>query len=138
MAAFQGYLLKLGGENGVVFPNEFIEFESYKATPNSRLDLDSKRDTTGKLHRKVLSHQATHLKFTLRETNLAEHNTILALIHNAMSDTDERKVVVQYWDDEWSRYKTETFYFPDMEFTIKAISGNDIYYGTLELELIEY
>lgn len=138
MATFQGYLLKLGGSSGTIFPNDFIVYDTYKVTPNSRLDLDSKRDQTGVLHRTVLKHQATHLKFTLREMNLAEHNVILDIIHNAMSNTDERKVVVQYWDDEWSKYKTGTFYFPDMEFSIKAIENRNIYYGELELELIEY
>ena len=136
--AFAGYLLKLGGASGTILPNNYIVFDTYKATPNSRLDLDSKRDTTGKLHRKVLSHQATHLKFTLREMNLTEHDALLTLLHSNMSNVDERKITVQYWDDEWSDYKTETFYLPDIEFTIKSITASNIYYGELELELIEY
>lgn len=136
--AFAGYLLKLGGASGTVFPNDLILFDTYKITPNSRLDLDSKRDSTGTLHRTVLSHTATHLKFSLREMDLAEHDAILAIIHNTMSSTQERKVTVQYWDDEWSDYKTGTFYWPDMEFTIRYIQENNIFYGELELELIEY
>ncbi len=136
---FQGFLIMLGGKDGEILPNEFIVYDTYVSTPNMRLDLDSKRDTSGHLHRNVLSHTVTEIDFTVPSLNNLKHDYLLDLIHRNMSDTHRKEIVLYYWDDENHDYKTGTFYVPDMKFKIRRIDEkkNLIEYNELELSFIE-
>ena len=137
---FQGFLIMLGGSEGEIFPNEFIVYDTYEATPNMRLDLDSKRDTTGHLHRNVLSHTATEIKFTVLSLDNLKHDYLLDLIHRNMSNEHTKTITLYYWDDEYHTYKTGTFYVPDLKFKIRSIDEkkNRIDYNELEVSFIEY
>ena len=76
--AFSGYLIKFTAANGTVteFPITYIRYETYKATPNQRMDLDPTRDTTGLLHRNALQQAA-------RESILAkEPDSLLPRLSN--------------------------------------------------------
>lgn len=136
---FQGFLIMLGGKDGEILPNEFIVYDTYVSTPNMRLDLDSKRDTLGHMHRNVLAHTVTEIDFTVPPLNNLKHNYLLDLIHRNMSDTHRKEIVLYYWDDENHDYKTGKFYVPDMKFKIRRIDEkkNLIEYDELELSFIE-
>ena len=61
--AYAGYLIKVGGADGTVFPMKYIRVETYKCTPNQRIDQGSDSDATGTLHRTVLPHTRTKIEF---------------------------------------------------------------------------
>ena len=61
--AFNGTLLKIGGD---VFPMEWIEYDTYKVTPNRRQDVNPFRNANGVLQRNVVDHAPTTIDFNLR------------------------------------------------------------------------
>lgn len=135
--AFSGYLLKLGaGETE--FPLKYIRYETYSASPDQRLDLDSTRNTTGYLFRTVLAHTATKITFNMPMMNNTDMQAALAYFKNAFSDSQARTIQVKYYDEWTDDYKTGTFYMPDINFTIRQIDGNTINYGETKVTFIEY
>ena len=54
------------------------------------------------------------------------------------SDAQERKITLEYWNNETFEYLTSDFYRPDINFTIKKITENDIIYNEFEISLVEY
>lgn len=135
--AFTGYLIALGvGETQ--FPLKYMRYETYEVTPDQRLDLDSTRDTTGVLHRTVLSHTATKIVFNMPSMNNTELQKALAYFNNAFSDAQARTITVKYYDEWTNGYKSGTFYMPDIQFHIRNIDGNTINYGETKITFIEY
>ena len=139
MGAYAGYLIRLGGVNGTILPPEFIRYDSFEVEPDQRMDLDSSRDLRGVLHRNVLAHTATRIDFTVPHLNKEGHDTLLKMLHDNMSNTHSKTITLQYWDDEWSTYKTGKFYMPDLKFKIRSIDNNfGILYDECKLTFIEY
>jgi len=138
--AFAGYLIKLGGENGVILPNEYIRYDTYEVEPAQRLDLDSTRDLTGLLHRNVLKHTATRIDFTVPHMDLYQHNYLLDLLRNNMLDKHAKKIRLKYWNDEIHDYREGTFYVPDLKFKIRHIDPDNItmLYDEFKMTFIEY
>ena len=136
---FMGYLIRLGGKDGEILPNEFIRYNTYEVEPDQRLDLDSTRDLTGVMHRNVLAHTATRIDFTTPHMDKLHHDYLLDLLHRNMSDTHAKKITLYYWDDEWHQYRTGTFYVPDIKFKIRQLDAyGNINYGETKLSFIEY
>lgn len=133
--AFNGTLLKL---NGTTFPLEYIKFETYNITPNQRMDLDSYRDLTGVLHRQVLSHTATKIEFQTPYMTEEKLNTMLSIINSALSNFNERKVTVEYYDVETNSHKSGSFYMPDISYTMYNVVGTKIIYNPIRIAFIEY
>ena len=140
--AFNGYLIKLGGSTGVELPMKYIKYETYKITPNQRLDLDTTRDTTGMLHRNVLSHTAMKVEFETIPMDNYNVAALMTLLRNSFSDNQARKVTLDYYDVETDSYKTGTFYMPDIQWTIRNVDLTGdfgvINYNGARLAFIEY
>ena len=138
--AFSGYLIKLGGSSGTELPMKFIAVESYNATPNQRMESKANRAVTGLLHRTTVEHTATKIEFeTPHMTNLdrAELNGLLAA---NWSNSLERKITINYYDEETDTYKNGDFYMPDVKYTIDHIdlTTNLVYYKPTRYAFIEY
>lgn len=139
--AYNGYLIRLGGANGTIFPLKYMALESYKAAPDQVLDLDSGRDTTGVMHRTVLEHTATKVEFTTPNmTTNAMWREIWSIIRQAIGSNAGRKLTLEYYDEFTDSYKTGTFYMPDVNFNIHRIdkATNTIYYLPIRIAFIEY
>jgi hypothetical protein len=132
---FEGYLLSGGG---VHFPHEYMLYSSYEATPSQRQDLDAYQDSLGNLHRNVVPHDRTKIKFTTLDLDLAGKQAIQSFFAGATTNARERKCTLTYWNDETNTYKTGDFYIPDITFIIKEISSDNISYKGIEIHLIEY
>lgn len=126
---FDGYLVKINGE---IFPNAYIQFGSYNATPNQFQDMDSYRDAEGILHRNVLAHKSTKIEFSTKYLHLADKVSIQQFLKARV------RITVEYWNDEDSEYQTGDFYIPDITYTIYRITENDIMYNPIRIALIEY
>ena len=139
MAAFAGYLLKAVATN-TPFPNKYIQCETWESTPDQREELVAYRDdNTRNLVRVTASGKKSVFSFKTRENlHLAEKEAIQKFFTDAEVDHEQRKVQLEFWNDETNSYDTGYFYRPNMPFPIKRITDNDIIYGELNLEFVEY
>lgn len=132
--AYQGYLIKVGN---TVFPMKYIRVETYKCTPNQRIDQDSDSDATGTLHRNVLPHTRSKIEFEtpqmLRGADVLAISTLLGLAGNARRD-----VTITYLDHESQDYKTGKCYVPDVSYQIMRNTGDDLVYMPIRYAFIEY
>lgn len=135
--SFKGYLLKVGG---VELPLKFIRYETYKITPDQRMDLDTTRVQTGEMVRTVLDHTATKIEFETPSMNNIQQAELMKLFRDSWVDVKERKVNVEYFNTETDEYKTGVFYMPDISWTIRNIDQRllVINYSQTRIAFIEY
>lgn len=139
--AFAGYLLaSVVGSTITPFPNEYIKYESWSSTPDQREELVAYRDdNTRNLTRVTAAGRKSVFSFTTRDgLHLAEKQAIQTFFTSAETDHDQRKVQLQFWNEETNAYDTGFFYRPNMPFPIKRLTDDDIVYGELKLEFVEY
>jgi hypothetical protein len=137
--AFKGYLLKVANKD-IVFPHEYIQLGTWESTPNQREEIKAYRDdNTRNLTRVTAQGTKTAFSFTTRPNlHLTEKQEIQEFFTKNEEIALERKIKLEYWNDEENTYKTGYFYRPDINFPIKKITENDIIYGELKLEFVEY
>lgn len=140
--AFAGYLIKLKGGTAEELPMKYMAFSSYKANPDQRMEAsDTSRATTGYLHRTTVQHTATKIEFeTPAQMTNKDIATLNALIAGHYTDVLQRKLVIEYYDNETDSYKEGTVYCPDREYPIERIDKNKnlIYYNPIRYAFIEY
>ena len=139
---FKGYLLKAVKTNQI-FPMEYINYESWNSTPKQREELKAYRDdNTRNLTRITAEGMKSVFAFETRTSlHLEDKMLIQNFFYNAEEDSEahhQRKVQLEYWNDETNDYETGYFYRPDIQFPIRKIVGNDIIYGPLKFEFVEY
>ena len=139
MSAFAGYLLKAVA-TGKTFPNQYIAYESWSSTPDQREELVAYRDdNTRDLVRVTAEGKKSIFSFNVRDgIHLAQKEEIQRFFTDAETDHTQRKVQLEFWNEETNSYDTGYFYRPNMPFPIKKITDNDIIYGELTLEFVEY
>ena len=64
--------------------------------------------------------------------------SIRNILNGAMSNSQQRKLNVEYWDDELLAYRTMTAYIPDITYTPKLITADNIKYAAVTFTFIEY
>ena len=135
--AFEGYLLKSGND---IFPHKYIEFSSWESTPNQREEIKAYRDdNTRNLTRVTAAGRKTAIAFKTRDNlTLDEKKEIQKFFTDHETNKAERKLPLTFWNDEDNTYKTGYFYRPNLKFPIKSISGNNIVYGSVQIDLVEY
>lgn len=140
---FRGYLIKATLTNQI-FPLSYINYGSWDSTPKQREEIKAYRDdNTRDLTRVTAEGMKSVFGFETRANlHLTDKQAIQAFFYNAESDHHQRKVNLQYWNEETNQYETADFYRPDMNFPIRKIIDNgtesDIIYGSLKLEFVEY
>lgn len=139
MADFKGYLIKL---NDVEFPAEYIALESYKSTDNQRTELKAYRNSNNYLIRQTSPNFKTKVEFTTIDgLHLKDLRKIKQIIDKALINNAERKVSVEYWNNEELKYQKMKAYIPDIDYEIKKIvkgSKPDIEYKSIRYAFIEY
>lgn len=135
--AFQGYLLKAGN---TVFPHNYIQYEKFSTTPNIREEIEAYRDDyTRALYRVTAPGHVTTFKFTVKDgLHSADIKAIKDFFTSATVNSEQRKVQLTYWNMEDMTYKTSYFYRPDINYTIRQITGNDFICNEFDIEFIEY
>lgn len=134
---FKGYLLKFT-KSGNNFPDKYINPSTYKTTPQQRTEIKANRDNFYTLHRTTIPNHKTKITFSTTVLDLNELREILEIINSSYANRTQRKVVVEYWDDELLKYRTMTAYIPDITYTKRKITSDNIKYEPLEISLIEY
>ena len=133
--AFNGYLIKAGGTE---IPMKYIKYDGYTITPNQRMEQEAKRSVTGVLYRITVEHTATKIEFNTPTLSNSEMDQLMSLFRNAWTNTQERKLTLEYYDMETNSYKTGEFYMPDIKFQIMQIQENKIIYKETRIAFIEY
>lgn len=148
---FAGELLRYKRQDNVriPFPHQYMNLESWSSTPNQREEIKAYRDdNTRNLTRVTAAGRKSVFSFETRDgLHLSEINEIKKFFTSHESDADERKIHLEFWNEESLLYTTGYFYRPNMAFPIKQIvrkplpNGDvyvDIIYGKLKLEFIQY
>lgn len=131
--AFNGnYYLKVGN---YPIPLEFMALDTYKTSPDQRQDLDSGRDADGYMHRNTLPHTATKVEFETPPLIVADFRTLIDSIRANYTNTLERKVQLEYYNDETDMYDVGEFYIP-ATWTFN-VYNRDIY-NSFRIAFIEY
>ena len=138
--AFNGYLIKIGGSLGTELPMKYIKVEGYNITPNQRMETEAKRSVDGVLHRSTVAHTASKIEFTTPNMTNLDVDAMMTLFRNAWTNTEERRIELEYYDMETNTYKTGEFYMPDVKFEIDHIDSsiNMVYYKEFRVAFIEY
>lgn len=138
---FDGRVLVVGD---YPFPLKSIQLETYKVTPNQRLDRDSYEDANGDLQRTALNKTRTKIEFETHTMHYAEKRELMANLREQFNksqlELNERKVQVTYFNDETDEYDTAYFYIPDITWTYYNVDevNKDIIYLPTRIAFIEY
>ncbi len=138
--AFSGWLIKFGG---VVLPNSFLLADGWESTPNQRIELDAYRDANILLHRETSENFKTSLTLTIRSLDLKEmtaFKNVIGLATLGFNEKKQRKLAVNYWNDEELDYKYATMYMADVKYKIYKVDERhrDIEYSSFSIDLTEY
>ena len=142
--AYSGYLIKLkaGGsaQSAENIPMRFIAVNSYKATPDQRLESKATRATTGILRRTTVSHKPTKIEFETPYITNMDLVNLNNLLQRHFTDALQRKIVITFYDNETDSYRDATCYMPDTEYSIDHVDNvkNIIYYNKVRYAFIEY
>lgn len=139
MSNFKGYLFKFK-TTGKKFPNKYILYNSWTSIPDAREEIKAYRDdNTRNLYRVTSNGTKSSFSFTLRGgLHLTDWEKIRKLFRDAESNHLQRKVEIEYWNDEELDYKTGYVYRANMTPKIKMITENDIIYDELQIDIVEY
>lgn len=135
--AFSGYLIKIGN---TVLPMKYMKAESYKSTPSQRLETEAKRAITGLLHRTTVEHRPTKIEFETPIITNLDLQAMWNIIQANYTIENERKITIQYYNEETDSYLSAECYIPDVEYQINRIdlATNLIYYNPIRFAFIEY
>lgn len=141
--AFNGKLIELwipATNTYVTFPTKIIKAESYKITPDQRMETSASRSASGVLKRTTATHTASKIEFNTVTINNTDISAIHGMFLDAYSDQQQRKLDLRYYDPAVDQYKTGTFYVPDIDYNILRIdtAKNVIYYDSIRFAFIEY
>lgn len=140
---FAGSLLKvyIPADNVFVdFPLKWIRYESYKATPQQRMEWSAERDVSGYLWRETVQNQPPKIEFETPYIKNADVEVISALLKKAYQDAAQRALTIQYYNMESDDYRTAKCYLPDISYTIYNVDTdrNIITYEPIRFAFIGY
>lgn len=139
--AFNGKILELKTNGSwVEFSAKYIKAESYKVTPDQRMESDATRSADGYLKRTTVPHVATKIDFTTTNLTNTDVRQISNMFSAAFIDSLQRKVEIRYYHPETDNYDTGIFYVPDIDYEINRIdvSKKVVHYNPIRYALIEY
>lgn len=139
--AFQGYYIKFKkGNNSWIFPMKYMKTGSVELSPYKVMDLDPWYDSTGLLHRNVVSHTSASLKFSTPPMPIGEKETLFAKIRSMYTNTKARDCTIEYYNDETGSYDTANCYMVEPKFRPLERNGitREILYDSVDIEFIKY
>lgn len=132
---YAGYDIMFKKTNQIL-PFKYIN--SYQATPNQRIDVDSFRNEETVLNRNVAQHTSTKMEWTTPYLWINEWEELMALIRNNYDIKIERRIQVTFYDMEDCVYKDGYMYIPDFTAEIRHLENGDTFVMPVTFNLIEY
>ena len=136
--AYAGYLIKLGGADGEIFPLDFIRAETYDVEPIRHRGPGDRYDITGVLHRTVSEHTSAKITFSTKKITNTALAVLNGLLHAAMTNENNRDITIEYYDPETDEYKVANGYLSDPKYTIYKLYEDSVQYLPVTYEFIEY
>ena len=141
--AFAGYLIKVAkkeSDTHVEIPLAYMRAETYKVTPQQRMEWSAERDVNGYLHRVTVENKPPKIEFNTPMMTSADIVALNTILQNAYSNVSERKLNVEYYDAESDSYKRHDCYMPDVDYEIRNVDSvrNIINYEELRYAFIGY
>ena len=134
--AWQGYVFALRGDR---FPHKYIYADSYEVVPQRRQDLDPFVDENGDLHRNVVKHRRSTIKFSTPTMKWHNYRAMWDFIRGHYTNENEKKLRITYYDPETDSYLTGDFYVPDTTHNFYwALASGDVMMNPQDIEFIEY
>lgn len=132
MAFNRSYLVKVGSFE---FPLSLMKYGTYVIAPAQRQDVDSYVDADGYLHRNPVVHTRSKITFETIIMPVKEMEALMQAITAQYTNGLEKKVVLTYYEPEYSNYVQGEFYMAaTQEFTML----NKKYYDTVKFVFVEY
>lgn len=125
---YEGYRVKINGTN---VSNMLIASGTYSFKKERRL-VRSWTDANGVDHFDYYDKPKVTIKFSIRERNLEEHQSICGIF------AAQENLSVKYWDDYTCEYKTGTFQMNEPQIKHKKGLNDEILYTSTEILLEEY
>ena len=126
-------------KSGKVFNNEWLEWGSYSTKPNQREEIKAVRDDyTRDLTRITAPGTKTRIDFRVLSCSLETKMEIQSFFTADEVNELQRKIQLEYWNDEENVYKTGYFYRDNPEYTIRKATSDNIEYEGFEITLVEY
>ena len=133
--SYSGFLIKVGDYK---IPHSWMKAETYSALWSGQ-DLDSYRDSDGKLHRTALEHFLGKVEFEVPPLKTdKEVSAFLKKIREQYTNKTEKKANVTFYVPELDDYKTQEMYIPDITFTMYSANSEEIRYNSFRLAFIAY
>ena len=139
LTGFQGWLVKVGS-TPVEIPTSMISAETYKVTPNQRMEESAERDTSGVLWRETVPNTPPKIEFNTPACYNTDVSALNAIFRAAYTNAQERKLPVQFYDPDEDCYKQWNCYMPDVDYTIRTIDvdAKTIFYDPIRYAFIGY
>jgi len=139
LQGFQGWLIKVG-PNMTLVPTTMIQAETYKVTPDQRMEETAERDSTGQLWRETVSNTPPKIEFETPPCYNSDVSALNVIFRSAFSNILERKLTVAFYDPEEDCYKTWECYMPDAQYPIRTIDvvNKTIFYDPIRFAFIGY
>ncbi|MBQ3691973.1 MAG: hypothetical protein II931_01425 [Clostridia bacterium] len=137
MSNFKGYFLKFGD---TVFPHKYLA-QGAESTPFQRTESTAYRDANNDLHRITIpNHKSKFEITTIPDITLEQKIEIENVMNRGLQNVNERKYLIEYWNDDIgvNDYSTGYFYIPNPTFKWQKITDNTIIYDALTYKFIEY
>lgn len=80
----------------------------------------------------------TRIEFTTLDCTLAEKIDIQNFFKEAEEDSLQRKIQLEYWNDEKNTYETGYFYRDNPTYKTKKVYSDSIDYAGFKIVLVEY
>ena len=129
--SFNNYYIKIGtckfnGEpltpNDTV-PSPIMKREGLKVLPKLVIVTDEKRTASGKLYIKPLSHKPTKIEMTFPVMTEPQYRILKRAFRGQLTNENEMKLTVEYYDEDSNSYKSGTFYHTDISYTPVYYAG---------------
>lgn len=136
--AYNGFLFQFGD---YIFPNKYIEFDTYDIAPDQRQDMNSFFNGKGVTIRNALEHTKTNITFTTLQMPESAMDAITAALESNYINKNETDANCVYYNPRKRQYSTGHFYLdPSVKFRIKKVDneGKKIKYGEMQWIFIEY
>ena len=136
--AYNGFLFQFGD---YIFPNKYIKFDTYDATPDQRQDKNSFTNGKGVTIRNALEHTKTNITFNTIPMSEAAMDSITEALERNYVNENETDAYCVYYNPRKRQYSTGHLYLdPSVKFRIKKVDdeGKKINYGDMQWIFIEY
>jgi hypothetical protein len=136
MGEFKGYFIT--SSKAGKFPEKYINYDTYKSTPDSISELNSSVNSNNVLVRKTAKNRRSKIEFNTRPITDTELAEIWAWIESNITNKLEDRLDIIAWNERRHCYMKYDVYVPDITYSGKGINDTGIKYDSIRFAFITY